>query len=233
MAAAQNPAWPARADGSQATPQRGASRCSGGRKRPTSQDARRPGQSAARPGCPVSAWASRTLTAAPAGHLSGGTAAGPERDGGIRASDRDRERAVQVLRDAHAEGRLDLGEFMERTSAAYAARTWGELAGLTTDLPPDQRFAPAATGAGSCPELMQARNRPQHPFAVLWPVAIIWLAIAAAAHVAAAIPLILLAIFVLCAACWRVPPADQLRATTRTARLHAASGRAAAPRSPR
>jgi hypothetical protein len=113
---------------------------------------------------------------------------------------------VQLLRDAHAEGRLDLDEFMERTGAAYSAKTWGELDGLTADLPPGQRFAPAAIGEGSSRELMHARNGPLHPFAVLWPVAIIWLAIAAAAHVAAAIPLVLLAVFVLRAACWRVPP---------------------------
>jgi DUF1707 SHOCT-like domain len=184
---------------------------------------------------PVSAWASRTLTAAPAGRLSGGgVAPGPERDGGIRASDRDRELAVQLLRDAHAEGRLDLGEFMGRTSAAYTAKTWGELAGLTADLPPDQRFAPAVTGEGARPEPRQARNGPpHHPFAALWPVAVIWLAIAATAHVAAAIPLILLAVFVLGAACWRAPLADQPRATTPAARRHASNGWPVTPRSPR
>src|ERR1700730_10439412 len=53
----------------------------------------------------------------------------------IRASDRERESVVDVLRDAFTDGRLTLEEFEERTSAAYAARTWGDLRELTGDLP--------------------------------------------------------------------------------------------------
>jgi DUF1707 SHOCT-like domain len=54
---------------------------------------------------------------------------------GIRASDQDREAAVRELREAYAAGRLDLDEVGQRASAAYSARTWGELRELTTDLP--------------------------------------------------------------------------------------------------
>ncbi|MEV6111022.1 DUF1707 domain-containing protein [Streptomyces sp. NPDC052109] len=53
----------------------------------------------------------------------------------LRASDADRERVAEVLRDAVAEGRLDMEEFEERLEAAYSARTYGELAPLTRDLP--------------------------------------------------------------------------------------------------
>jgi hypothetical protein len=53
----------------------------------------------------------------------------------LRASDADRERVAEVLRDALAEGRLDMAEFEERLEAAYGARTYGELAPLTRDLP--------------------------------------------------------------------------------------------------
>lgn len=53
----------------------------------------------------------------------------------IRASDADREVVVAALRDAYTAGRLTLEEFDERTTAAYAARTWGELRTLTADLP--------------------------------------------------------------------------------------------------
>jgi len=53
----------------------------------------------------------------------------------IRASDRDRDAVVGTLRDAFSEGRLTLEEFHERTAAAYAGRTWGDLRELTTDLP--------------------------------------------------------------------------------------------------
>lgn len=53
----------------------------------------------------------------------------------LRASDTDRERVAEVLRDGLAEGRLDMAEFEERLEAAYKARTYGELAPLTRDLP--------------------------------------------------------------------------------------------------
>ncbi|MFE5143278.1 DUF1707 domain-containing protein [Streptomyces fagopyri] len=57
--------------------------------------------------------------------------AGPE----LRASDADRERVAEQLRDALAEGRLDMEEFEERLEAAFKARTYRDLAPLTRDLP--------------------------------------------------------------------------------------------------
>jgi hypothetical protein len=59
---------------------------------------------------------------------------------GMRASDVDREAAVALLKDHHAEGRLTLDEFDERIGAAYAAVTLGELARLISDLPPPIRL---------------------------------------------------------------------------------------------
>ncbi|TQJ53373.1 DUF1707 domain-containing protein [Streptomyces sp. NBC_00080] len=53
----------------------------------------------------------------------------------LRASDADRERVAEVLRDALAEGRLDMTEFEERLEETYKARTYGELAPITRDLP--------------------------------------------------------------------------------------------------
>ncbi|WP_031507896.1 DUF1707 SHOCT-like domain-containing protein [Streptomyces megasporus] len=53
----------------------------------------------------------------------------------MRASDADRERVAEVLRDAVAEGRLDMEEFQERLDSAYRARTQGELVPLVRDLP--------------------------------------------------------------------------------------------------
>ena len=53
----------------------------------------------------------------------------------MRASDLDRDAVVATLRDAYTAGRLTLEEFDERTTAAYASRTWGELRKLTEDLP--------------------------------------------------------------------------------------------------
>lgn len=53
----------------------------------------------------------------------------------LRASDGDRENVVAQLYRAVGEGRLTMDEFDERAAAAYAARTHGELADLTADLP--------------------------------------------------------------------------------------------------
>lgn len=53
----------------------------------------------------------------------------------MRASDAERERVAEVLRDAVAEGRLDMEEFDQRLDAVYKARTHGELEPLVRDLP--------------------------------------------------------------------------------------------------
>jgi Domain of unknown function (DUF1707)/Cell wall-active antibiotics response 4TMS YvqF len=53
----------------------------------------------------------------------------------MRASDADRERVAEVLRDAYVEGRLSPSEHEERLSAVYAAATFGELVPVLTDLP--------------------------------------------------------------------------------------------------
>jgi hypothetical protein len=72
----------------------------------------------------------------------GSSSGGLERPGravppsGMRASDADREAVVEVLREAVTHGRLTFDEFEERTAQAYAAKTFGELHPLTTDLPP-------------------------------------------------------------------------------------------------
>jgi hypothetical protein len=53
----------------------------------------------------------------------------------MRASDADREKVIEHLREAVAEGRLDMDEFQERLDATYQARTYGELFPITRDLP--------------------------------------------------------------------------------------------------
>jgi hypothetical protein len=53
----------------------------------------------------------------------------------LRASDEDRDRAVEILRVAVGDGRLSAAEFDERLDVALTARTIGELAALTADLP--------------------------------------------------------------------------------------------------
>jgi hypothetical protein len=53
----------------------------------------------------------------------------------LRASHRDRDRVVEILRMAAGDGRLTAEELDERLELALTARTFGELAALTTDLP--------------------------------------------------------------------------------------------------
>lgn len=55
--------------------------------------------------------------------------------GALRASDAEREATVAALHLGLGEGRLDLAEADERTSAAYAARYRDELPPLLADLP--------------------------------------------------------------------------------------------------
>jgi hypothetical protein len=60
----------------------------------------------------------------------------------LRASNADRDRVVDALRVAAGDGRLSAEELDTRLESALSARTIGELAGLTADLP----AAPAAEG---------------------------------------------------------------------------------------
>ena len=53
----------------------------------------------------------------------------------LRASDADRDAAAAVLSSALATGRLTSTEHADRLDAVYAAKTLGELAPLTRDLP--------------------------------------------------------------------------------------------------
>jgi hypothetical protein len=73
-----------------------------------------------------------------------------DRPDDLRAADSDREYVAERLRGALAEGRIDLAEFDERLGSAYAARTYGELKALLTDLPatvPAERSAVAPYAA--------------------------------------------------------------------------------------
>ena len=53
----------------------------------------------------------------------------------MRVSDSDRERAADVLREAAGHGRITMDELDERLEVAYTAKTYGDLAAVTRDLP--------------------------------------------------------------------------------------------------
>jgi len=115
-------------------------------------------------------------------------------DHGMRASDKDRDAVVAALRDAFAAGRLTLDEFDERTTQAYASKTWGDLRGLTQDLP---EKAELGADLPKPPDPEQAPARPEPPLVTvrvasaparrrrrvrLMPIIVIWVIVGIAAH---------------------------------------------------
>lgn len=71
----------------------------------------------------------------------------------LRASDADRERSAEVLRNALAEGRINHEELDERLDRVYRATTVGELAEITRGLPSSLGASPAS---GTDPSLSSA-----------------------------------------------------------------------------
>ena len=88
---------------------------------------------------------------------------GDQRRASLRASDADRERFVEMLRRHHVDGRLTVDELAERTERAYAARTFGDLDALATDLPALPSPTPAAPPPGPVPADLPPRMRPPGP----------------------------------------------------------------------
>lgn len=107
-------------------------------------------------------------------------------DGGIRASDADREHVVEILREAYSAGRLTLEEFDDRTTSAFAAKTWGGLRTLTSDLPQQAKLAIPRPA----PEVKPAPDKPlpvaagpqRRRLSPMLPILVIWLGIALTAR---------------------------------------------------
>ncbi|HET9894470.1 MAG TPA: DUF1707 domain-containing protein [Streptosporangiaceae bacterium] len=68
----------------------------------------------------------------------------------LRASHEDRDAVIETLRVAAGDGRLTAAELDERLELAFTARTYGELARLTADLPAGAR--PAAPAVQAAPK---------------------------------------------------------------------------------
>jgi hypothetical protein len=71
----------------------------------------------------------------------------------LRVSDGDRDRVVEELRAHAADGRLAVEELEDRVERALAARTAGELAALTRDLPERPALRPPARSWRARPEV--------------------------------------------------------------------------------
>lgn len=67
----------------------------------------------------------------------------------LRVSSAERDRAIDVLKAGYAEGRLSKEEYESRAGHALAARTLGDLARVTADLPGGHLAQPAWPGAPS------------------------------------------------------------------------------------
>jgi hypothetical protein len=87
----------------------------------------------------------------------------------LRAGDTDREAVAAALGTHMAAGRLTLAEYDERLARAYAARTYGDLAELTADLPaaafPRTPAPPAGapSGASAVPVPATGSSGPHTP----------------------------------------------------------------------
>jgi hypothetical protein len=75
----------------------------------------------------------------------------------LRASDADRDRIADVLREALAEGRLTAEEHAERVDGVLNAKTVGELERFVQDLPAGRRQGAAFTVVPPRPELVPVR----------------------------------------------------------------------------
>lgn len=64
----------------------------------------------------------------------------------MRASDADRERVTEILRDAHGDGRLSQDELLQRLEDTYAARTYRDLDVVIGDLPVARRSVAQVAG---------------------------------------------------------------------------------------
>jgi hypothetical protein len=100
-------------------------------------------------------------------------------DDHVRASDQDRDRSAQTLREHFATGRISQEELDERVQAAYRASTQRELRALTADLPllpvspQEARAQLVARRAQLQRRLLQQTGGAIVPFAVC---TVIWLA---------------------------------------------------------
>jgi hypothetical protein len=87
---------------------------------------------------------------------------------GLRVGDAERDATAQRLREHYAQGRLTLGEFNERLSAALAAKTERDLSELTRDLPllpgPSSQLQRAAPGGWQDSGHARGRQSGRPPF---------------------------------------------------------------------
>lgn len=93
-----------------------------------------------------------------------------ERDS-LRAGDVDREFVAERLREALNEGRLTLTEYDDRLQETYAARTYGDLKNLLSDLPtvaPTAKSQIVPSSVPTPPSMTQPTQPPPHGLTAQW-----------------------------------------------------------------
>lgn len=85
----------------------------------------------------------------------------------LRISDAERHRTADVLRDAAAEGRLDMTELEERLEATYAAKTYADLVPIVADLPAGRDHAVGLPAAAPPPGPLVPAQRHDVSIAVM------------------------------------------------------------------
>jgi hypothetical protein len=95
--------------------------------------------------------------------------------GHLRASDADRERAVDVLKVAFVQGRLSKSELVRRAGHALESRTYAELARATAGIPARRAGAPPPRQPTAAPprQPAPARARPVNWKVIAWVVSVI------------------------------------------------------------
>ena len=78
----------------------------------------------------------------------------------LRASDADRDRTVQLLREHHAVGRLTAEEFDGRLGQVFTARTRGELDALLADMPAIDLYQLPSAGIRPAQRVVRVRDKP-------------------------------------------------------------------------
>lgn len=85
----------------------------------------------------------------------------------MRVSDAERHKVADLLRDAAAEGRLDMDELDERLETTYAAKTYADLVPITADLPALASHLPVVSRPSATPSRVPSGPSPSSSLALM------------------------------------------------------------------
>jgi hypothetical protein len=89
----------------------------------------------------------------------------PDHRPDLRIADTDRDHAAEVLREAHAQGRITVDELDERLTSVYSAKTFADLVPVTRDLPATPGAA-VAVATAAAPARRRIGGTPRFKFSL-------------------------------------------------------------------